>query len=57
MYELTATERKIMNMFAYGFSNQEIAEKMSMTKSATKCYISNIYNKLQNKIQTKAYEN
>jgi DNA-binding NarL/FixJ family response regulator len=45
--ELTEREREILTIIAQGDTNNQIAEKLSLSQKTVSNYVSNIYNKLQ----------
>ena len=56
-YNLTKTEVKIVSLVEYGFSNKEIAKKLSISEKTVKTHMSHIFMKLglQNRYQLIVY--
>lgn len=45
--ELTASERKVLQLMAAGVSNQAIAAELALSRKTVRNYVSNIFSKLQ----------
>jgi two-component system response regulator DevR len=52
--ELTAQERRVLELIAQGRSNRQIAHDMSLAEATVKNYVSNLLSKLQVTNRTKA---
>jgi len=55
--ELTDRENEVLELIAYGFTNKEIADNLSISESTAENHIHNIYTKLgiSNRAQAVGY--
>lgn len=52
--KLTTREREVLELVAHGFSNKEIADRLSVTTEAVRWHLKHIYNKLHVHSRTEA---
>jgi two-component system response regulator NreC len=54
---LTAREQGVLNLVAHGFTNRQIAERLTITESTVRSHLQNILDKLQltNRVQAAAF--
>ena len=52
--KLSAREREVLELVVHGFSNKEIAERLSVTVEGVRWHLKHIYNKLHVHSRTEA---
>ena len=52
--KLSAREREVLDLVVHGFSNKEIADRLSVTTEAIRWHLKNIYHKLHVHSRTEA---
>jgi ATP/maltotriose-dependent transcriptional regulator MalT len=52
--KLSAREREVLELVSHGFSNKEIAERLSVTVEAVRWHLKHIYTKLHVHSRTEA---